>query len=118
MSVAAKEVVLIGQILGELSHMGAPLIDVVPTFLGRLGAVLADPWAVAAQGYVYETSGNERPRDFAEKIKFQAAARLAAEDASVHQLMTELAQLPKPSRVLRESPIAERLARALQEDSL
>lgn len=119
MSVAAKEAVLMGQILGELSHMPDPLIDLVPTFLGRLDAVLADPWAVAAQDYAYEHLATARPPEFAEKLKFQAAlTRLAAEDASVHQLMTEVAQLLKPSRVLRESPIAERLARAIQADSL
>ena len=118
MSVAAKEAVLLAQILDELFDQPDPLNDLVSTFLGRLDTVLADPWAVASQDYIYEHLANERPPEFAEKLKFQAAlTRLAAEDPTVHQLMTEVAQLLKPSSVLRESPIAERLARAIQADT-
>lgn len=79
MSVAAKEAGLLDQILGELSHLPDPLIDLVPTFLRRLDSVLADPWAVAGQDYVYEHLVNERPPEFAETLKLQAAlTRLAA----------------------------------------
>jgi len=46
---------------GRQSRADGLLIDLVPTFLGRLDAVLADPWAVAAQDYVCEHLANERP---------------------------------------------------------
>lgn len=115
MSVAAQEAVLLSQILDGLSDQPDPLNNLVSTFLGRLDSVLADPWAVASQDYIYEHLAKERPPEFAENLKFQAAlTRLAAEDPAIHQLMTEVAQLVKPSSVLRESPIAERLARLLQ----
>ncbi len=118
MSVAAKEAVLLGEVLDGLSHLPDPLSDLVPAFLHRLDTVLGDPWAVAAQDYVYKHLANERPTEFAEKLKFEAAlTRLAAEDAAIHSLMTEVAQLLKPSSVLRESAITERLARAIQADS-
>ena len=115
MSVAAKEAVLLREILGELSDSPDVLVDAVPTFLRRLDTVLTDPWAVAAQDYVYPHLVDKRPPEFVEKVNFQAAlARLAAEDPAVHRLMTDVAQLLKPSSVLRESPIAERLAQAMQ----
>jgi 2-polyprenyl-6-methoxyphenol hydroxylase-like FAD-dependent oxidoreductase len=118
MSVAAKEAVLLGEVLDGLAHLPDPLIDLVPVFLQRLDTVLADPWAVAAQDYVYEHLANERPPEFAEKLEFQAAlTRLAAEDPAVHRLMTEVAQLLKPSSVLREPTLAGRLARAIQAES-
>ena len=118
MSVAAKEAVVLDQILGGLSHLPDPLIELVPTFLRRLDTVLADPWAVAGQDYVYEHLIDARPPEFTEKLKFQAAlTRLAAEDPAVHQLMTEVAQLVKPSSVFRELPLAERLAQAILADS-
>jgi 2-polyprenyl-6-methoxyphenol hydroxylase-like FAD-dependent oxidoreductase len=118
MSIAAKEAVLLGDLLDGQSHLPDPLIDLVPTFLGRLDTVLGDPWAVAAQDYGYEHLANERPPEFAEKLKFQAAlTRLAAEDPAVHRLMTEVAQLLKPSSVLREPAMAERLGRAIDADS-
>ena len=78
--VAAKEAVVLDQILGGLSHLPDPLIELVPTFLRRLDTVLADPWAVAGQDYVYEHLSDARPPEFTEKLKFQAAlTRLAAE---------------------------------------
>ena len=118
MSVAAKEAVLLDGVLDGLSHLPDSLVDLVPTFLSRLDTVLADPWAVAAQDFVYPHLASERPPEFAEKLKYQAAlTRLASEDPVVHRLMTEVAQLLKPSDVLRESPIAERLARAIRADS-
>ena len=115
MSVAAKEAVLLGQILDRLSGLPDPLNDLVSTFLGRLDTMLADPWAAAAQDYVYQHLASVRPPGFAEQLRFQAAlTRLAAEDPAVHKLMTEVGQLLRPSSVLRESPVAERLARVMQ----
>jgi 2-polyprenyl-6-methoxyphenol hydroxylase-like FAD-dependent oxidoreductase len=115
MSVAAKEAVLLDQILGEVSHLPDPLTELASTFLRRLDSVLADPWAVAGQDYIYEHLVNERPPGFAETLKLQEAlTRLAAEDPAVHLLTTEVAQLLEPSSVLRNSPMAERLARAIE----
>jgi|KBSMisStaDraftv2_1062788.scaffolds.fasta_scaffold02313_3 2-polyprenyl-6-methoxyphenol hydroxylase-like FAD-dependent oxidoreductase len=115
MSVAAKEALLLGQALADLAHLPDPLGELAPSFLGRLDSVLADPWAVAAQDYVYEHLAGERPADFAGKAKFQAAlTRLAAADPSIHRLMTEVAQLLRPSSALQEPAIAARLAEEMR----
>jgi hypothetical protein len=80
MSVAAREAVLLSEVLDGMSHRPDPLIDLVPAFMDRLDTVLEDPWSVAAQDYVYEHLANERPPEYAERLKFQAAlTRLAAE---------------------------------------
>lgn len=118
MSVAAKEAVLLGEVLEGLSHVADPLVDLAPAFLDKLGSVLEDPWAVAAQDYAYEHLANERPPEFGRRLGFQAAlTRLAAADPAVHQLMTEVAQLLKPSSVLHEPIIAERLRQVIRADS-
>jgi predicted RNA binding protein YcfA (HicA-like mRNA interferase family) len=69
-------------------------------------------------GLCIQASGERAPPEFTDKLKFQAAlTRLAAKDPGVHRLMTEVAQLLKPSSAFRASTIAERLARAIQADS-
>jgi 2-polyprenyl-6-methoxyphenol hydroxylase-like FAD-dependent oxidoreductase len=111
MSIAAKEAVLLGDVLDALSPLPDPATDPVRAFLDRLDTVLADPWTVATQDYVYEHLANARPPAFAEQLKFQVAlTRLAAEDPAVHRLMTEVSQLLKPRAVTweRRSCLLER----------
>ena len=118
MSVAAKESVLLSEILDEVIHLQDPIGVVASSFMSKLETVLADPWAVAIQDYAYEHLENELPADFAEKLKFQTAlTRLAAEDPAVHKLMTEVAQLRMPSSVLREPNIVEQLVYSVQSEA-
>ena len=58
---------------------------------------------------------DKRSLESSEGFRFRAAlTRLAAEDLSVHRLMTDVPQSLKPSSVLRESTMVDRLARASQ----
>lgn len=111
MSVAAKEAVLLGQVLERVFNRGDRPGDAAPTFFAALGAVLNDPWAVAEQDYGYPHLEGVRPAGFAERMKFQAALnRVAAVDPSIHALMLDVSHLIKPASVLRDPDIAERVA--------
>lgn len=109
MSVAAKEAVLLGQVLESASSDRQG--DMAPMYFAALGGVLDDPWAVAGQDYIYPHLQDARPAGFDEQMKFQAALnRLAASDPSIHTLMMEVSHLMRPARVLHNQDIAERLA--------
>jgi 2-polyprenyl-6-methoxyphenol hydroxylase-like FAD-dependent oxidoreductase len=109
MSVAAKEAVLLGQVLESVSSDRQE--DLVPRYFAALGGVLDDPWAAAGQDYIYPHLRDARPEGFAEQMKFQAALhRLAAADPSIHALMLEVSHLIQPASVLRSQEIAERVA--------
>ncbi len=111
MSVAAKEALLLHDVIDDLADRDDPIADLAPTFFGTLDTVLGDPWKVSANDYAYPHLKEARPGDFAEKMKFQAALnRLAAVDPAVHKLMMEVAHLMKPSSVYRERGVAERIA--------
>jgi hypothetical protein len=109
MSVAAKEAVLLGQVLESVSSDRRD--DLAPMYFAALGGVLNDPWAAAGQDYMYPHLQDARPQGFDEQMKFQAALnRLAAADPSIHALMLEVSHLIQPASVLRGQEIAERVA--------
>jgi 2-polyprenyl-6-methoxyphenol hydroxylase-like FAD-dependent oxidoreductase len=109
MSVAAKEAVLLGQVLRNASADWQSAL--APSYFALLGDVLDDPWAVACQDFVYPHLQDARPAGFEEKMKFQAALnRLAAADPSIHALTMEVLHLMQPARALHSGEIAERIA--------
>ena len=72
---------------------------------------LAAPWAVAESDFVHEKTRGQRPNDFHQRLKFTSALlRVAAEDATVHQVMSEVSHLVKPSSALRDPQIVSRVA--------
>jgi hypothetical protein len=72
--------------------------------------LLAAPWAVAESDFIFEKTRGQRPTDFCQRLKFNSALqRVASEDATVHQLMSEVAHLVKPSSALRDPQIISRV---------
>lgn len=111
MSVAAKEAVLLGDVIESLAAGDDPLAELAPTFFAALDSVLEDPWRASSSDYAYPHLATARPADFAERLKFQAAlTRLAAADPAIHKAMMEVSHLMKPSSVYRERGLAERIA--------
>ncbi len=111
MSVAAKEAVLLDEAIDGIADRDDPIAALAPAFFAGLEALLADPWKAAAGDYAYPHLEPARPAGFAEQLRVQAAvSRLAASDPAVHKLMMEVSHLLKPSSVLREPAMAERIA--------
>ena len=58
--------------------------------------------------FIYEKTRGQRPNDFHQRLKFNfALQRVASEDATVHQIMSEVTHLVKPSSALRDPQIVE-----------
>ena len=71
---------------------------------------LAAPWATAENDFIYEKTRGQRPNDFQQRLKFSSALqRVAAEDATVHQIMSEVTHLMKPPSALRDPQIVGRV---------
>jgi hypothetical protein len=65
---------------------------------------------VAESDFIYEKTRGQRPNDFHQRVKFGSALqRIAAEDARVHQIMSEVNHLVRPSSTLRDPHIVSRV---------
>lgn len=116
MSVAAREAVLLADVIDDLARRDDPLADLAPAFFAALHTVLTDPWQAAAGDYFYPHLADARPSDFAQTMRRQAALqRLAASDPDVPRLTMQVTHLMKPSSVLREPALDARIAAAMRD---
>jgi 2-polyprenyl-6-methoxyphenol hydroxylase-like FAD-dependent oxidoreductase len=110
MSVAAQEVVILQQVIEAQASCTEPFKGLAPSFFAAIQDILAAPWAVAESDFIYQETRGQRPNDFHQRLKFGfALQQLAAEDAMVHQIVSEVNHLLKPFSALRDSRIASRV---------
>ncbi len=106
MSVAAQEAVILERLLAE----DTPMERLARDFFAAVQNPLATPWGVAVTDFVYPATRGVRPADLAQRMKYGVAlTKLAAQDAEVHRLTTEVSQLLKPQAALREPALAARV---------
>jgi hypothetical protein len=106
MSVAAREAV----ILDGLLQNDVPTDRLAKEFFTAIQPILDTPWGVAQSDFVYPATRGVRPADFGQRIQYNIAlVKLAARDAEVHRLLTEVSHLLKSSSVLREPALAARV---------
>ena len=87
-----------------------PLDGLAPAFFASIQGVLAAPWSAAENDFIYEKTRGQRPKDFEQRLKFGfALQRVAAEDAAVHRIMTEVTHLMKPPSALRDPQIVSQV---------
>jgi 2-polyprenyl-6-methoxyphenol hydroxylase-like FAD-dependent oxidoreductase len=110
MSVAAQEVRVLKRLIEDRALDADPLKGLARSFFAAIQDLLAAPWAVAESDFIFEKTRGQRPTDFCQRLKFNSALqRVASEDATVHQLMSEVAHLVKPSSALRDPQIISRV---------
>jgi 2-polyprenyl-6-methoxyphenol hydroxylase-like FAD-dependent oxidoreductase len=110
MSVAAMEALALGKLLAARARSSDPLAGLGGDFLGQIQETLEAPWGVAISDFAYPQTTGDRPPDLAQRLAYsQSVLRLAAEDAEVHKLMVEVANLLKPPSALRVTAIRERV---------
>lgn len=110
MTVAAQEVGVLRRLLDERVGATAPLEGLAPAFFKAIQNVLAAPWSLAESDFMYEKTRGARPADFAQRMQFSGALmRVAAEDAGVHRLLTEVNHLMAPPTVLRDPEIVHKV---------
>lgn len=106
MSVAAQEAVILERLLAE----DVPMERLARDFFAAIQNPLATPWGVAVTDFVYPATRGARPADLAQRLQYGVAlTKLAAQDAEVHRLTTEVSQLLKPQAALREPALAARV---------
>ena len=89
-----------------------PTLDgLAPAFFAEAEPLIETPWALAAiPDYAVPETEGQRPDDLEQTLEFGAGlAQLAAIDAAVHKLWTEVLHLLKPQSVLRDPEIVERV---------
>lgn len=110
MSVVAQEVSVLKRLLEERAFETDPFKGLASSFFAAVQGLLAAPWAVAESDFAFEKTRGQRPNDFRERLDFNSALqRLAAEDATVHRIMSEVTHLVRPSSALRDGAIVERV---------
>jgi len=117
MSIAAQEAGALRRLIDARISDAEPLKGLARSFFAAVQGFLAAPWAVAESDFIYEKTRGQRPSDFHQRIRFNSALqRVAAEDATVHQIMSEVTHLVKPPSALRDPQILSRVT-ALMADS-
>jgi 2-polyprenyl-6-methoxyphenol hydroxylase-like FAD-dependent oxidoreductase len=110
MSVAAQEVGVLQRLIEARPTAADPLQGLARSFFAAIQDFLAAPWAVTESDFMYEKTRGQRPDDFHQRSKFNSALqRAAAEDATVHQVMSEVTHLVKRSAALRDPQIVNRV---------
>jgi 2-polyprenyl-6-methoxyphenol hydroxylase-like FAD-dependent oxidoreductase len=111
MSVAAKEALLLHDLLRAAAQEGAGLESVAADFLAQAQPIVDAPWATAViPDFLDPLTEGQRPADLESALRYGAAlVRIAHEDADVHRQMLEVQHLLKPRSTLREPAIAERV---------
>ena len=111
MSVAAQEASLFRDLLHTRLGEPDPLAGLAVGFFAEAATLIETPWALSAvPDLAHPRTEGQRPDDLAQRLEFGAGlAQLAATDAAVHKLWTEVFHLLKPQSVLREPEIVERV---------
>ena len=117
MTVGAKEAYVLRDLLAARVSASDPLDGLAPAFFSEIQEVLDTPWAMAAvSDFVYPETRGDRPPDLETTLKFgQAMVRLAARDADVHKLRTEVMNLLKPRSVFRDPAFVARVREVMAE---
>jgi 2-polyprenyl-6-methoxyphenol hydroxylase-like FAD-dependent oxidoreductase len=111
MSVAAKEAVLLHDLLGARAATGDALAGLGRLFLAEAQSLIETPWMMAAiPDFAYPETRGERPADLQRSLLFAGAlSRLAARDAEVQRLVVEVWHLLKPSSVYQDPELVRRV---------
>ena len=110
MTVAAQEARVLARLLAGRAKDGKGLDGLAPTFFDSIQGVLAAPWSVAENDFIYGKTRGACPRDFQQRMQFSAALqKVAAQDAAVHRLFAEVNQLVKPHSALRDPEIVSKV---------
>jgi 2-polyprenyl-6-methoxyphenol hydroxylase-like FAD-dependent oxidoreductase len=110
MSVAAQEVGVLRHLIEARASNADPLKGLARSFFAAVQDFLAAPWATAESDFIFERTRGQCPNDFDARLNFNfALLRLASEDATVHQIMSEVIHLVKPFSALRDPQIVSRV---------
>jgi 2-polyprenyl-6-methoxyphenol hydroxylase-like FAD-dependent oxidoreductase len=110
MSVVAQEMGVLKRLLDERAGKPSPLHGLAPAFFAAIQPVLAAPWSMAENDFIYPKTRGQCPAEFPQRTKYGAALqRVAMEDAEVHRVLSEVGNLLIPPAALREPHIVAKV---------
>jgi len=114
MSSAAKQARLLQDVLSRAAADPDPIAVAPARFMTEVASVLETPWIMSTSAdLAFPQTRGQRPSDFAEAQRFEAALfRAAVADPVVHRAMIEVAQLLQPHQRLHETDILRRIEAA------
>jgi 2-polyprenyl-6-methoxyphenol hydroxylase-like FAD-dependent oxidoreductase len=116
MTVAAQEARVLERLLAGRAANNEGLDGLAPAFFETIQGVLAAPWSVAENDFIYGQTRGACPRDFQQRMQFGAALqKVAAQDAAVHRLLAEVSHLIKPHSALRAPEIVSKVEAVMAE---
>jgi 2-polyprenyl-6-methoxyphenol hydroxylase-like FAD-dependent oxidoreductase len=111
MSVAAREAVILADLLARRARGAEGLARLPQDFLAEVQPWIAGTWSMSAiPDLAYPQTVGERPADLERTLAFGAAlCRVAARDPEVHELVVAVRHLARPDAALREPALVERV---------
>ena len=110
MSVVAQEVCVLKRLIEARALEADPFKGLASSFFAAIQDLLAAPWAVAESDFAFEKTRGLRPNDLRQRLDFNSALQqVASRDAAVHQIMSEVTHLVRPSSALRDPEIVDRV---------
>jgi 2-polyprenyl-6-methoxyphenol hydroxylase-like FAD-dependent oxidoreductase len=111
MTVAAQQGAVLAEVLQQRAAADPGGLALSPAFFEGASGVVADAWSMSAnRDFIYPQTRGERPADFARILQFgKALNALAARDADIQKLMSEVRHLLRPSSALQEQHVMERV---------
>ena len=109
MSVAAKEAVLLHNVLGAQAALPDPLSGLAQEFLAEAKSLVDTPWTMAAlPDLAYPDTRGDRPADLQRSLQFAGAlSRLAARDEAVQRMVVEVWHMLKPRSILHDPELTQ-----------
>jgi 2-polyprenyl-6-methoxyphenol hydroxylase-like FAD-dependent oxidoreductase len=111
MTVAAKEGVVLRDVLEAHSSNDDPLDGVSRDYLERIESVIDDPWAMSSvPDLVYPDTRGERPVNLQQMLDYQVAlSNAATRDPVLHKLCVEVRDLVKSASAVHSPEVMERV---------
>jgi 2-polyprenyl-6-methoxyphenol hydroxylase-like FAD-dependent oxidoreductase len=111
MTVAAKEAIVLRDVLKAHAVNDDPLDGLSRDYLQRTESVIDDPWTMSSiPDLVYPNTRGGRPADLREMLEYQAAlANAATRDPVLHKLFVEVRDLVKPASLVQSPEVMERV---------
>jgi 2-polyprenyl-6-methoxyphenol hydroxylase-like FAD-dependent oxidoreductase len=111
MTVAAKEALILENILAARLGSGKPLEGLMEELMARIKPVIDNVWALAATpDLAYPGARGERPQDLDEALEYQRQVNQAALlDHGIHKLLLEVLGLITPAEALRDPDVVDKV---------
>lgn len=115
MSVAAQQALALRRLLR--SPQQDPLAGLAPAFFAEASAIIETPWnSAAVPDLAHPKTVGQRPPDLDRRLKFgRALNQLGAAHPAVHRQIAEVQHLLKPSSILRDPELVERVRALMAE---